>query len=157
MAQPTPALRLRARGWPVTRKGPGRKSGRTKMAGDDEDHRDASGMGDISARLDALSGKIEAQRAVRRKREGKDTSSSSTFAGIGQALRLSSEFIGGVAVGAILGWLLDQWLGTTPWGMIVLLMLGFAAGVLNVLRSAGLIQTPEPGKRRVDENGSDGH
>lgn len=35
-------------------------------------------------------------------------------------------------------------------------MLGFAAGVLNVLRSAGLIQTPEPGKRRVDENGSDG-
>ncbi|WP_018700794.1 AtpZ/AtpI family protein [Amorphus coralli] len=126
------------------------------MAGDDKHHRDADEMGDISARLRTLSGKIEAQRAARRKKDGGDNSSKSTFAGIGQALKLSSEFIGGVAVGAILGWLLDQWLGTTPWGMIVLLMLGFAAGVLNVLRSAGLIQTPEPGKRRVDENGSDG-
>jgi ATP synthase protein I len=55
-----------------------------------------------------------------------------------RGFRLSTELVAGVAVGAGLGWLLDKWLGTTPWGMIVLLMLGFAAGVLNVMRAAGV-------------------
>ena len=40
---------------------------------------------------------------------------------------------------AALGWLFDKMLGTSPWGLIVFLILGFCAGVLNVLRSAGLI------------------
>lgn len=126
------------------------------MAGEDDHPSKASGMGDLSARLNKLSGKIETQRAIRRERSGESQSPTSTFAGIGQALKLSSEFVGGVAVGAGIGWLLDTWLGTMPWGLIVFLMLGFAAGVLNVLRSAGLIQTPEPGKRRGNEDGGDG-
>ena len=46
--------------------------------------------------------------------------------------------VGGVLVGAGLGWLLDRWLGTTPWGLIVFLLLGFAAGILNVMRAAGV-------------------
>jgi ATP synthase protein I len=37
-----------------------------------------------------------------------------------------------------LGWLLDRWLGISPWGLIVFLLLGFAAGVLNVMRAAGV-------------------
>jgi ATP synthase protein I len=41
-------------------------------------------------------------------------------------------------VGAGLGWLIDRWLGISPWGLMVFLLLGFAAGVLNVMRSAGL-------------------
>ena len=45
-------------------------------------------------------------------------------------------------VGAGIGWLLDRWLGISPWGLIVFLLLGFAAGVLNVMRSAGLIASP---------------
>ena len=60
-------------------------------------------------------------------------------AGYGQALKLSSEFIAGVVVGAGLGWLIDSWLGTSPWGLIVFLLLGFGAGVLNVMRSAGVV------------------
>jgi ATP synthase protein I len=43
-----------------------------------------------------------------------------------------------VVVGAGLGWLIDRWLGSTPWGLMVFLLLGFAAGVLNVMRSAGV-------------------
>ena len=42
-------------------------------------------------------------------------------------------------MGAMLGWLLDRWLGTSPWGLIVFLLLGFAAGVLNVMRAAGVV------------------
>jgi ATP synthase protein I len=55
------------------------------------------------------------------------------------ALRLSSEFVAAILVGAAIGWLIDGLAGTTPWGMIVFLLLGFCAGILNVLRSAGLI------------------
>ncbi len=56
-----------------------------------------------------------------------------------RGFRLSTEFVAGVVVGAAIGWLLDRWLGTSPWGMIVFLLLGFAAGVLNVMRAAGVV------------------
>jgi len=59
--------------------------------------------------------------------------------GMAYALRLSSEFIAGIVVGAAIGWLIDRWAGTSPWGLIVFLLLGFGAGVLNVLRSAGKV------------------
>ena len=53
-------------------------------------------------------------------------------------------------VGAGLGWLVDRWFGITPWGLIIFLLLGFAAGVLNVMRSAGVVASPgiddQPGK-----------
>jgi ATP synthase protein I len=71
------------------------------------------------------------------------------MAGVGQAFRLSSEFIAGVAVGAGLGWFIDYVAGTSPWGLIVFLLLGFAAGVLNALRSAGLVA--ESGLQRGKE------
>src|SRR5258708_34412269 len=54
-----------------------------------------------------------------------------------RGFRLSTEFVAGVGVGAAIGWLLDRWLGTSPWGMIVFLLLGFAARVLNVKSPAG--------------------
>lgn len=70
--------------------------------------------------------------------------------GYGQAMKLSSEFISAIIVGAILGYLFDRFVGTTPWGMIVLLLLGFCAGVLNVLRSAGKVSSPHPLDRSVE-------
>jgi ATP synthase protein I len=62
---------------------------------------------------------------------------------IARGFRLSVELVAGVLVGAGIGWLLDWWLGISPWGMIVFLLLGFAAGVLNVMRAAGVAR---PGK-----------
>ncbi|MDB5610140.1 MAG: FoF1 synthase, subunit [Bradyrhizobium sp.] len=52
--------------------------------------------------------------------------------------RLSSELIAGVIVGALLGWGFDHLLSTSPWGLIVFVLLGFTAGVVNVVRSAGV-------------------
>jgi len=71
--------------------------------------------------------------------------------GIGQAFKLSSEFIAGIVVGAGLGYLFDQYFETTPWGMIVLLLLGFCAGILNVLRSAGMVAESEMRLRPAQE------
>ena len=83
---------------------------------------------------------LEASLATRRpdRLEGKDAKAGSV-AGYGQALKLSSEFIAGIVVGVGLGWFLDRVAGTSPWGLIVGLLLGFGAGVLNVLRSAGVV------------------
>jgi ATP synthase protein I len=62
--------------------------------------------------------------------------------GYAQAMKLSTEFVAGVLVGAAIGWMIDSGFGTSPWGLIVFLLLGFVAGVLNVLRSAGLMAEP---------------
>ncbi|MEX0344848.1 MAG: AtpZ/AtpI family protein [Rhizobiaceae bacterium] len=78
-----------------------------------------------------------AERSPKEAKAGK--ASASSPAGFAMAMRLSTEFIGGILVGAAIGWLIDKLAGTTPWGMIVFLLLGFCAGILNVLRSAGLV------------------
>jgi ATP synthase protein I len=67
-------------------------------------------------------------------RQGADPSA------MARGFRLSTELVAGVVVGAVIGWLLDRWLGISPWGLIVFVLLGFAAGVLNVMRAAGVVR-----------------
>jgi ATP synthase protein I len=55
-----------------------------------------------------------------------------------RGFRLSSELIAGVVVGAGIGWGFDKLLSTSPWGLIVFVLLGFTAGVVNVIRAAGV-------------------
>jgi len=55
---------------------------------------------------------------------------------LGLAFRVSVELISALAVGAVIGWSLDQWLDTRPWLMLVFVVLGGAAGILNVYRLA---------------------
>jgi ATP synthase protein I len=55
---------------------------------------------------------------------------------LGKAFRLSTELVAGVFVGGFLGWLLDRWLKTLPLFLVVFLLLGIAAGLLNAVREA---------------------
>ena len=64
--------------------------------------------------------------------------------GLSRGLRLGSEFIAAILVGAGIGWLLDLWLKTGPWLLLVFLMVGFAAGVLNVTRAAAEMNRASP-------------
>ena len=66
---------------------------------------------------------------------------------IARGFRLSTELVAGVVVGAAIGWGLDRLLGISPWGMIVFLLLGFAAGVVNVMRAAGVSSGPGQGSQ----------
>lgn len=85
--------------------------------------------------------RLEASLATRRpeKRDGKDDPKPAGMTGVGAALKVSSEFIAGIAVGAGIGWAIDRFAGTSPWGLIVFLLLGFGAAILNVLRSVGRV------------------
>lgn len=98
---------------------------------------------------------LDARLALKRPAKAVEVDGSKTggMAGMGKALRLSSEFIAADVVGAAIGWFIDTAAGTTPWGLVVFLLLGFAAGVLNVLRSAGVVaergvEPPEGGRGR---------
>jgi len=90
----------------------------------------------LSARLERL-GEELAHAKPSRQREN-NTAQRSDPSAIAHGFRLSTELVAGVLVGAAIGWLIDHWLRISPWGMIVFLLLGFAAGVLNVMRAAGV-------------------
>src|SRR5689334_9737399 len=87
----------------------------------------------LSARLRRL-GERRDQTAPGRASDGSSSQPPTDHSGFARGFRLSSELVAGVLVGAALGWLIDKGLGTLPWGMFVFAMLGFTAGVLNVMR-----------------------
>lgn len=55
--------------------------------------------------------------------------------GMGLAVKVGTELVAGVLVGVGIGWLLDRWLGTKPWLMIVFFLLGATAGMFGVYRT----------------------
>ena len=55
---------------------------------------------------------------------------------LGVAFRVAVELVSALAVGFAIGWALDNWLGTSPWFMIVFMIMGACAGMLNVYRVA---------------------
>jgi ATP synthase protein I len=59
------------------------------------------------------------------------------YAGLGQAVRIGTELLAAFIVGGGLGWVVDTYVfGTTPWGMVVGLIFGAAAGVRSAYRAA---------------------
>ena len=99
---------------------------------------------DIRRRLDALEGKLATAQGRRPQTSGDDQEGRGKA--MGQALRLATELVAGVAVGGLIGWALDQLFGTAPILMVVFLALGGAAGIMNVVRTAKAMQgEPMPG------------
>ena len=59
---------------------------------------------------------------------------------LGFAFKLGTELVAAVAVGTIIGFILDSWFDTKPWLIIIFFFLGTAAGILNVIRTANRMQ-----------------
>ena len=59
---------------------------------------------------------------------------------MGSAFKLGTELVAAVAVGTIIGFILDSWFDTKPWLIIIFFFLGTAAGILNVIRTANRMQ-----------------
>ena len=62
---------------------------------------------------------------------------------MGSAFKLGTELVSAVAVGTIIGFILDSWFDTKPWLIIIFFFLGTAAGILNVIRTANRMQEEE--------------
>lgn len=107
---------------------------------------------DIGRKLDAVKSRSNPARDEEERRRG---------AAFGQAFRYAAELIVGVGVGGFIGWALDRQFGTAPWLMVLFVILGFAAGLLNVIRAAQKAQAEmEPLQRaapsvRDDEDEKD--
>ena len=69
---------------------------------------------------------------------------------LGIAMRVSVELVAAVAVGVTIGWLIDAWLDTGPWGLIIFVFLGGIAGMLNVYRLAKGFSSGS-GYRKIDD------
>jgi ATP synthase protein I len=102
----------------------------------------------LSARLGSLNQRLSEFRDRRIKTEqpaGEGGDKAARASAMALGFRLSSELIAGVAVGGGIGWGFDRLLSTSPFGFIVFLLLGFVAGVVNVVRSAGAGQNRRSG------------
>ena len=85
----------------------------------------------LSTRLKIAKEKANRNSSINNK---KNTSS------LGTALKLSTEMVAAVLVGSIIGFILDNWFDSKPWLTVIFFFVGAAAGILNVIRSAKLMQ-----------------
>jgi len=88
------------------------------------------------ARLDRLARRLDDIDRTREIKQQRRTGSGSAK-GVGLGMRVVTELLAGVLGGLIVGWFLDRWLGTSPWLLIILLVLGVAAAFRNVWKLAG--------------------
>ncbi|HWV97405.1 MAG TPA: AtpZ/AtpI family protein [Xanthobacteraceae bacterium] len=111
------------------------------------DHDGASGKplpddAALSARLGRLDQRLSSLKDTRKSEadvgEQQNQDASARASALARGFRLSSELVAGVVVGAAIGWGVDYLLSTSPWGLIVFFLLGFAAGVINLMRAAGV-------------------
>ncbi len=73
----------------------------------------------------------------------------------GLALRFGGEFGAAIIVGALLGFGADYFLHTSPWGLVIGFGLGFAAGIVNVVRTAqsfNKANPPDPNARSIPDD-----
>jgi ATP synthase protein I len=82
------------------------------------------------ARLESLDERLDRLQQAEAKRTAKRQPDANYQAG----QLVLSQLVGCPLGGGIVGWLLDRWFGTKPWLMLVMLFLGFAVGIWNVIR-----------------------
>ena len=78
-----------------------------------------------------------AKSKIKKKLDG-DSENRASF--MGNAFKLGTELVAAVAVGTIIGFILDGWFDTKPWLIIIFFFLGAAAGMLNVVKAANRMQ-----------------
>lgn len=99
----------------------------------------------IRQRSAEIGKKIEAVQAKKAVAGRNGRSQQSAF---GQAFKYAAELVIGVVAGVLLGKFLDGQFGTDPWLLVLFLILGFAAGMLNVIRGAQKAQAENEALQR---------
>ncbi|EJF81491.1 Uncharacterized protein conserved in bacteria [Candidatus Bartonella washoeensis] len=107
--------------------------------------RDCSHSEDLQCRSKSLSLALMRKEALKKQKNENEEKEPQGM--IARAIKLSSEFLASVIVGVVLGLGFDKLAGTMPWGLVFFLFLGFAAGVLSILRSVGYIAPSQLGQK----------
>ena len=94
-----------------------------------------SDLEDLKTRLKIAKSKLQNQNL------DKDDKKKGVF--LGNAFKLGTELVAAVAVGTIIGFILDNWFDTKPILIIIFFLFGAAAGILNVFRAAKRMQKQE--------------
>jgi len=84
------------------------------------------------ARLQSLETRLKAAHES----EANRTGAGKTGAGASDRLgnRVLAELLGGMIGGALIGWTIDWFAGTSPWGLLVMLFLGIIVAFRNIIR-----------------------
>ena len=78
-----------------------------------------------------------AKKRINKNRNSQKNEKTTSF---GEAFKMSTELVAAVAVGTIIGFILDNWFGTKPLLIITFFILGATAGITNVVRAAKKMQ-----------------
>jgi ATP synthase protein I len=89
----------------------------------------------FEGRISDLGGRLDKVKANRQADAQAELDAEMRGRGMAYGMRMAAELVGAVIVGGAIGWGLDKWLGSTPWLFLLFFVLGFAAGVLNVVRA----------------------
>jgi ATP synthase protein I len=89
----------------------------------------------FQGRISELGGRLDKVKAQRETDAQADLDAQMRGRGMAYGMRMAAELVAAVIVGGAIGYGLDRWLGSTPWLFLLFFVLGFAAGVLNVVRA----------------------
>ncbi len=108
----------------------------------DENKTSSKELDDFGKRLSATVSSLEKS----------DKRSASNASAYSFGFRLVTDLVVGVLSGFGIGWLLDHWLGTAPWFLLIFMPIGMVAGILNVIRAAKSIEA----KRHLEKTDATG-
>lgn len=97
---------------------------------DDQPARDPVGE---DTRIEALEARLKAARE-REEQRNKPSGGAEADANYRMGNRVLAELLGGIGGGAFLGWVIDHFAGTTPWGLLVVMFLGIIVSFRNIIR-----------------------
>ena len=84
------------------------------------------------ARIDALEQRLKAATEREEQRGRPQVQADDANYKLGN--RVLAELLGGLLGGAVIGWVIDYFVGTSPWGLLVMLFLGIIVAFRNIIR-----------------------
>ncbi len=105
----------------------------------EKDEAEAAALNARLEKLDAALRKADEEQAVK---DAPAPEQKGFSKALSVGLNAFSEFVGALVAGGLIGWKADEWFGTAPWLLVLMLMLSVAAGFWNIFRLAKQQQAP---------------
>lgn len=126
------------------------------MAEQDKSPPESSGLSDPAlARLGEGLDTVRARKAVEAANRRPDADPRAMRA-VGKAWSLAIEMVAAVGVSVFIGWWLDRWLGTAPWGLLAFILLGVATAMWSAIRTAMIMQRSQQAEAEGDAKKTEG-